>query len=255
MTSSHVQNDITVDEFLFLLKRTSLPTIVVEGRDDMIVYRTFEETLEHLNVSVLPVGGRNKVLEIFRRRSEIPSSVILLFIADRDVWVNTGIPSIYENECLLFTSGYSIENDVYMDGELWKLLRSREYTKYKEEIIDFIEWYALALNRHIECPSHSISLHPDYVLNTFERPKLLALEPGESYPSNLRDQIINDKKRLLRGKSLFKLLIRNTNRSGRVPHHSDKSLLEYVAVRPGVLLQNMVVMVEMRIRDLLSTQV
>ena len=230
------QPEITVEELISTLKKTSLPTIVVEGLDDMIVYRTFEVNLLNYSVSVLPVGGREKVLKIFKRKNELPSNVQIVFIADQDVWINTAIPEEYQNERLIFTNGYSIENDVYIDGELWKLLRGSECGKYDAELNEFIDWYALALDRHLKNPEIKISLHPDHVLNNNQKALLLALNPDEVYPINMRANIRNDYRRLLRGKSLLALLMRNMNYAGREPRHSGGALIESVAVRPGNLL-------------------
>ena len=230
------ESEITIEEVIATLKRSSLPTIVVEGSDDMVVYRTFEEKLVSLGVSVLPVGGREKVLEVYRKRSELPSSSRPIFIADRDTWAISGIPEEYIDRAIVFTHGYSIENDIYVDGALRGLLRGPECTKYAAELIEFIEWYALAVNRHLNNPTHGISLHPDHVLDPVERVKLLALNPGECYPNELREKISSDYQHLVRGKSLLALLIRNTNYRGREPKHRDNALLEAVAVRPGPLL-------------------
>lgn len=237
-------NEITTEEILALLRRTSLPTIVIEGNDDMIVYRTFEEKLAHLGVSVLPVGGRQKVLEVFRRRTELPLSSTPFFIADQDTWVISGVPSEYVDSRIAFTDGYSIENDIYIDGELRKLLRGTECTKYGVELAEFIEWYALALYRHMRDPQQPIALHPEHVLNLSQRPNLLALLPTEIYPTELHDLITLNYQRLLRGKSLLALLVRNTNYKGREPRHSNSALLEAVAVRPGALLDRLYQSVE-----------
>lgn len=238
------QNEITVEEILALLKRTSLPTIVVEGNDDMIVYRIFEDKLSHIGVSVLPVGGRQKVLEVFRRRYELTEAPQLIFIADKDVWVHAGVPPEFEDSHMLFTHGYSIENDVYIDGELWNLLRGYEGTKYQAELNDFIEWYALALDRHLRDSAEPISLHPDHVLNPDERHTLLELRAGETYPTAFRDAITSDYRRVLRGKSLIALLLRNINYKGRAARHKSNALLESVAVRPGPILNDLYQRVE-----------
>ncbi len=236
MATRKTPNEITVGEVIGLLKKTSLTTLVVEGSDDMIVYRRFEDSLAHVGVSVLPVGGRKKVLEVFDRRAEIPISVRTMFIADQDTWVNTGIPVAYADQSLLFTDGYSIENDVYRDGELWNLLQVNERLAFEAELEKFIDWYALAISRHLLGAAQQISLHPDHVLNPLNRPALLALQPAESYPAALKQTIQGDYGRLLRGKSLLALLLRHTNAKGRGVRHSDSGLFEMVAVRPGALL-------------------
>jgi len=236
MATRKTPNEITADEVIALLKKTSLPTLVVEGSDDMIVYRRFEDSLAHIGVSVLPVGGRTKVLEVFDRRAEIPPSVRTMFIADQDTWVNSGIPAAYSDQSLIFTDGYSIENDVYRDGELWTLLQAHERPVFEAELEEFIEWYALAVSRHLLGNAQQISLHPDHVLNPIHRPALLALQPAEQYPTALRQELNADYKRLLRGKSLLALLLKHTNAKGRGVRHSDSGLFDMVAVRPGALL-------------------
>ncbi|WP_097065693.1 hypothetical protein [Nitrosovibrio sp. Nv4] len=229
--------ELDVEEIIALLKKTSLPTVIVEGSDDMIVYRRFEIRLAHLGISIFPVCGRKKVLDIFLRKSEIPADVKLVFVADQDTWVNTGVPAQYQSSQMVLTTGYSIENDVFMDGNLVSLLKGQEVAKFSSELESFVEWYSLALSRHLNGSNHLISLHPDHVLNPVQRPALLALCAGEQYPDALRQQMLVDYQRLLRGKSLIALLVRNTNYKGRQPHHSDRALLEMVAVRPGPLLQ------------------
>lgn len=229
----------TVDEIIALLKKTNLPTVVCEGSDDLIVYRRFEEHLEDLGVSILPAGGRKNVLQIFDRRAEIPSSVRLAFVADRDTWVNSSVPAAYVVPALCLTAGYSIENDVIADGNLEGLLIGSELASYRAELGDFLDWYALALDRHLKDPSSSIALHPDHVLNPVERGALMALSLGESYPSGLRQSLAVDYRSTVRGKSLLSLLIRNTNTRTGLPKHTDKALLEIVAMRPGALLKKL----------------
>ncbi len=234
---------LTIDEVMALLKRTFLHTIVVEGSDDIIVYRRFEERLSHLGISVLPVGGRRKVLDIFRRRAEVRPGVKLLFIADRDTWIHTGVPDEFEEESLIFTNGYSIENDIYQDGELWRLLHGSEHERFGKELEGFIEWYALALTRHLADQAIEIGLHPDHVLGP-TRASLLALESEERYPTPMKEHILENHRTLLRGKSLLALLLRNMNYRGRQPQHSSKGLMEIVATRPGDLLRRMIHRIE-----------
>lgn len=227
----------SVDEIISTLQRTSLPTIVVEGTDDMIVYRRLEDRLNSLGVSVFPAGGRINVLEIFRRKSEISARVKLAFIADQDTWINTGVPNDYQHPHLVLTHGYSIENDVFIDGNLISLLNDQEFAKFSRDLQLFVEWYSLALTRHLNGSDQKISLHPDQVLDPAKHPVLKALFEGEQYPEVTRQQVFANYQRLLRGKSLFALLLRHTNYKGRQVRHTDKALMELVAARPGPLLQ------------------
>jgi len=232
MASKLSKVELTVDEAIALLSKTSLPTLIVEGRDDVIVYRNLEQQLADLGVSVFPVGGRLKVLEVFRRRAEIKSQVKLAFIADQDTWVVTGVPSQFLDPMMIYTAGYSVENDVYVDGELWKLLSGSEDQKFRSELLAFNQWYALALTRHLADPGNPIALHPDHVLEPIQYATLVALKAGETYPHSLLAQVQSRYELLVRGKSLLGLLLRNI----KSPKHSPDALLQSVAIRPGANL-------------------
>ncbi|MGF6815887.1 hypothetical protein OKW33_002693 [Paraburkholderia atlantica] len=228
----------TVDEIIATLKKTSLPTVICEGADDLIVYRRLENRLSDFGLSVLPAGGRLNVLSIFDRRNELPASLKIAFVADQDIWVNSGVPAEYDSPILIFTDGYSIENDVFLDGNLSALLVGTEVGKFTTELGLFIEWYALALARHLTNASNPITFHPDHVLDNVQRPALVALQPGEMYPTGLKDTLEAEYGRFLRGKSLLSLLIRNTNTRVGQPKHTDRALIEMVAARPGPRLQH-----------------
>jgi len=228
--------DVSVDEFIATLRRSSLPTIVVEGVDDIVVYRYFEERLARWGVSLMPVGGRQMVIDIFKRRSEF-AAVKLAFVADMDSFVHVGVPADLESDELIFTDGYSVENDVFRDGCLERLLRVEEKEQFTDELARFLRWYALALSRYLAGRSESISLHPEHVLSNYE--ELIVLAEGEAYPDALLQSVQDNYERLLRGKSLMPLLVRRTNYKGRIPRHNSHALLEIVAARPGRLLNGL----------------
>ena len=100
---------LTLEEIISTLQHSSLPTVITEGKDDIIVYRKLEDAFLDINISVLAVNGRSCLLELFKRRYEIRSPNKLAFIADRDHWIFTGIPTAYKANNLFFTHGYSVE--------------------------------------------------------------------------------------------------------------------------------------------------
>lgn len=224
--------EISVDEYIALLRNSSLPTIIVEGKGDMIVYRRFEQHVTSMDVDIFPVGGRENLLSIFRRLNEIPSEKKIAFIADKDIWVNVGIPDEYRSHCLFFTSGYSIENDVMIDCDIWKYFTILEREDYRVELERFVRWYALALNRHIDNSRESIRLHPNRILDEYQG--YIALWDCEHYPEDLYEKIHSNSNALVRGKSLMGLALRQLKRPGRVPRHDDKVFFEMAAVNPGV---------------------
>lgn len=225
--------DYSVDEIVALLKKTSLPTIVVEGSDDVIVFRHLEDRLANLGVDVLPATGRSKLLQVFERRDEFKASTKVVFIADRDTWVHTGIPSKYLDDILILTDGYSIENDVYRDGDLESLLIASEREVFFWELDMFITWYSLALSRSLDGLHANIDLHPNQIFQEGSLDTLLQMRDDEFYPHALKGEIKSNYARILRGKSLLNLLVRQTTRPGRQPAHKPQALLEFVAARPG----------------------
>ncbi|MEY4934299.1 MAG: hypothetical protein RIS64_658 [Bacteroidota bacterium] len=139
---------ISIDELVATLKRSNLPTILVEGDDDVMVYRQFEKQFGARKVSILPCGGRNTLLKVFERKHEFPHLKVH-FIADKDMWVFEGVPEKYAT--ISFTSGYSIENDLYADGfkRLDALLDEDELIHKKELLENIVEWFASEVEKYL----------------------------------------------------------------------------------------------------------
>lgn len=232
MSRKRADVPISVDEFVASLKRSLIPTVIVEGGDDIVVYRYIEKHFGPLEISILPVGGRDAVLAIFQRTAEIGHHVY--HIADRDIWCMTDVPPEFVSPNFSFTHGYSIENDVIIDGDVLGLLTEQELNRFRQELDLFLEWYALALHRHLGANSEVLSLHPNEILeNESRRVELVALRPDEEYPADCREQLSRDPLRLIRGKSLFPLLLRQLSYPGRIPKHHHLSLMEVIAASPG----------------------
>jgi len=138
----------TVDELFATLKNSSMPTVIVEGRDDIVFYRKVEDELSDLGIDILSAGNKDKVLELREKILSENLSIPIAFIVDKDLWVNYGVPTEYQDS-LITTNGYSIENDLFLDGDLLLLLDSDELLDFKDDLDVFIKWYALAINRHV----------------------------------------------------------------------------------------------------------
>lgn len=227
----------TVDELLATIRNSQLPTVIVEGSDDLLVYLKLEEILYDHNVSILAAGGRNNVLGIFERASEIPKNKKIAFIADKDNWVITGIPDKYIANNLIFTSGYSIENDVFQDCDIPKFMCEIEKRDFHSELEKFLHWYALAVDRQISLNEGCIKTHPNHILdNPKEFQCLTKLKANENYPTARLEHLKSEYKNLVRGKSLIQLALRQLSYKGRRTRHSDSNFLEYSAVHPGPLI-------------------
>jgi hypothetical protein len=232
--------ELSEEEAIATLNHSALPTLVAEGRDDIIVLRRLEDKLSDFNLSVLPVGGREKVIRIYERRLELTSGLIRFF-ADKDAWIYTTVPNEYADPLICFTDGYSIENDMYRDGGLEKLLTAGERVIFREELGRFVRWYSLALTRHLADDTVPIATHPNMILDDAATYIAgCALQAGEVYPEALRATLLADYAKMLRGKSLLALLVRRLSHKNRHPRHSSKTLLEFGVVAEGPHLTQIV---------------
>lgn len=218
--------ELTTEEIVATLRRTKLPTVVIEGKDDLVVFRRLEVACQDIQLSVFPVNGRSRVLDLFdeRRKLGLPSNIS--FAADKDMWVFDGVPTPYDTAQIALTDGYSIENDVYRDGGLEELMLPEERRIFERELEIFLAWYASAVcRRDDEC----LRTHPNEVLSR-------ASSPGQAFGENVLevlDVLRKNYASFVRGKSLVGLLMRQINKPGRHARYNKSSLLELVATRPG----------------------
>jgi len=228
---------MTVNELVAALQRSSLPTVLVEGPDDAIIFRELERIHAKSNLSILPAGGRPNVLGVYERRNEIRKPVII-FIADQDFWCLSSVPALYNHRNMIFTEGYSIENDLHLDYDFCRLLSAKEKDIFYAEVKKFLTWYALACTRRTSDSAVMIRIHPNTVLeNETTFSAYCQLRDSEVYPQLFFEKILSDYAKLLRGKSLLALLIRQLSNSKRIPKHSARGLLEIAAAHRGCRLQ------------------
>ena len=122
--------------------------IVVEGVDDIVVYRNLITLYRSKGIKVLPAGGRDKVLDVFKGLNETPHLDKAIFIVDQDSWIFSGIPSEYQHHRIICTAGYSIENDVYLDKQLETLMQGTGvYALFQTDLQVYLKWFSLAITR------------------------------------------------------------------------------------------------------------
>ena len=119
---------------------------MVEGDDDVIIYRELTKRIGIFEVILRPSGGRDKLLQIYERRGEF-SQVPVAFIADQDMWLFSGIEPGYED--VIWTSGYSIENDLYSDADLERLLDENETAEHQQILDSISTWFAFAVEEYL----------------------------------------------------------------------------------------------------------
>ncbi|MXZ31103.1 MAG: DUF4435 domain-containing protein [Acidimicrobiia bacterium] len=208
------------------LRRSTLPTVLVEGQEDMRIYRWVEARLGIRAANVLPTGGRDKLLSVYERRQEF-SSLPVAFVADKDMWLFSGIPSNYAG--VIWTEGYSVENDLYAGAELEDLLDAEE-AQAQQQLLDAIaEWFAFEVEEYLAERHYEVSHHCDRVVprghtqidENFRKSRGFR-SPGE----RMHRQIKSEYQLQLRGKQLFQILERFLNAPNRGTRYNVASLQE-----------------------------
>jgi hypothetical protein len=219
--------ELSVDEIVETLKRSSLTSVLVEGKDDILIYRWIEDELGIVNANFFPCSGRTNLLEVFKRRSEFPN-VKTVFVADKDTFVYTSPPEEF-NE-IIWTNGYSIENDLYHGRQIEMLLDSQEKIHFAKSLDSFIEYYAFEVENFLNGRTFCFRQHPQHLICEQEHgvkkeflEEINFIEASDEIKAKLR----NHYDVLIRGKSLFALLTRLLSKHTRQIKHSKMSLLEH----------------------------
>jgi hypothetical protein len=217
---------MTEQEIVEYLKRTSLPTLLVEGEDDAAIYRWLENQLGVFAGSVLFCSGRDVLISIYRQRDAFPHGK-LAWLADLDLW-RFGAPPA-ELDGIVFTSGYSIENDLYAGSQIEALLEENERSLHSRLLSVLCRWFAFEVLESLAGREGQVAHHARRVvdLDTMEiRPDFVSFrgysEPDPSFVSAL----LAEYKLNLRGKTLMQALIVYLSDSRRTPKYSYDAIIE-----------------------------
>ena len=216
----------TVDELVAALRQSRLPTVIVEGKDDMHIYRWVEGRIGSQNANVLPAGGRNNLLSVYQRRNEY-AHLPVAFVADRDLWLFSGIPPIYQD--VIWTQGYSIENDLYAGADLESLLEAEEAREHQQVLDSIIEWFAFEVEEYLGDREAQVDKHCNEIVPIGETEMDHSFRNSRGFhpPDQALHQQIRAAYRLqLRGKSLFQVLVRFLSAPDRNVKHSTFGLYE-----------------------------
>ncbi|MYA56673.1 hypothetical protein F4X88_10290 [Candidatus Poribacteria bacterium] len=185
------------------------------------------------NVGLFSAGCKETLLCLYEQLSYYENRgdfrhAPVVFIADRDMWLFRGIPVQYDD--IIWTEGYSIENDLYSHAKLRRRIgRNSEY----EQVLDSIcAWFAYKVEEYLAKnppPPRKIfqsvrdeeHVHINFHCNRIIPDGQTELASGlESLPSgHQRVKEVRDNYHLqLRGKTLFELLVRFLSR----PKHGFK---------------------------------
>jgi len=220
--------DLTVEEIIATLQRTSLTTVLVEGTDDMMIYRWIEDEIGIHNADFLPCKGRDNLIKIFNRRNEFPNAKVI-FIADKDTYIYTNTPQNL-NE-IIWTNGYSIENDLYYGKNIEQILSNSEKDVFVKSLNNFLRYYCFEVERFLNGDEeYTLRNHPQHVLCTIQhivKDEFLQSINFNEPSKELLNKISENYDVMLRGKTLFALLTRIVSRKEREVKHSKASLLEH----------------------------
>lgn len=217
--------DPTIENLVIALRLSNKPNIIVEGRDDEIIYGTLVERLGRFDVDFFSAGSKDTLLYLYEELSEYEKvgdfrHGPVAFIADRDMWLFRGIPNQYDD--IIWTEGYSIENDLYSYAKLRDRIGNK--TEYDHTLDAISMWFAYKVEEYLEknplektFESIRDEEHVDVAhhLNRIIPPDKATLSPDlEFLPSDhKRVREVGKAYHLqLRGKLLFELLVRFLNK-------------------------------------------
>jgi hypothetical protein len=217
---------VTEDEILSYLSRTELPTLLVEGSQDAIVFRWLENELGIINGSILPCHGRGVLLSIYEKRDRFKHGR-LAWLADRDMWCFSTVPEIYST--VIFTAGYSIENDLYAGSRLESLLEPSERQIHTILLSLVCKWFAFELEEYCAGRSHKVATNIKEIVNheRLEISRAFSQKRGFKEPSEESVKLVLDDYQLkLRGKTLVQVLETVLTRPGRVAKFRSSQIVE-----------------------------
>ena len=222
------QRHPTVNELVSTLCRSKLPTVVVEGKDDMQIFRWMEDLLEIDTVDILGAGGRSNLLAVYDRKSEF-NHLPVAFVADRDKELFTQLPAGYDE--IIWTKGYSIENDLYAgaDPSLENLMDSQEAAEHEQLLTAIIEWFTFEVEEFLAGRTPEFNHHCNEVVpqGQTEIDDGFRQRRGFRIPNSDLQQQIKDAYQLqLRGKLLFQMLARFLSETNRQIKHRIHGLYE-----------------------------
>ena len=151
----------------------------------------------------------------------------LAFVADWDLWLFSCIPQGYDD--VIWTEGYSIENDLYAGANLEAMLDPDEVAPHRETLESLVEWFAFEVEQHLHGHAAHINTHLDHIVppgQTTVDQSLLTTRQFRPPDAALHQQIQDAYQFQLRGKFLFQLLHRFLNATGRHTQYKFKMLHE-----------------------------
>ena len=143
--------DSTLENLVVELRLSNKPNIIVEGKEDEIIYGKLVERLGRFDIGFFRAGSKDTLLHLYEELSGYENAgdfrhTPVAFIADRDMWLFRGIPSRYDD--IICTEGYSIENDLYSSAKLRD--RVGNMAEYDQTLDSISMWFAYKVEEYLE---------------------------------------------------------------------------------------------------------
>jgi len=221
-----------VDEIVTILKGTNIPTVLVEGKDDINVFRLIEERVAYSakEIDFIPCGGKETLFNVYKRKNEFSSKKVA-FLADRDMNLFKDKNTHFKE--IIWTKGYCIENDIFAGSNLLKFLSTQERSEFEATVKEICRWFAFEVEKYFRSEEFIVR-YSIYEICRDQPSKLCSkflVEIGFKEPDGelLNDIILNYKLKL-RGKQIFQVLVRILATKDRYSSFSKDNLIE-IALR------------------------
>ena len=223
--NQHPQENKSTSKSETLVGRLVKRETVTENNAD-ILEKLIEQDKSECNL----ITSRDELLHHYRNRQYRFLSV---YVVDQEMRVFSETSECYLN--IIWTKGYSLENDLYIDGNLENLIDPYEKWKHRQVLNAVIKWFAFEVEKFFA--NETLEIH-DVNLSDIVPPGRLELDKKFCETHNFREppvkRIRNIKKeyeRLLPGRFLFQILIRFLNTPGRSFNYKTTfQRLSYIAL-------------------------
>jgi hypothetical protein len=130
---------------------------------------------------------------------------------------------------IVFTTGYSIENDLYAGSDIEALLDNTERIRHSQLISTVCRWFAFEVLEFQAGRNYQVSHHIRHVIDfvTMDLSAAFCSQRGYSEPNPaFVGLLVSDYKLRLRGKTLMQVLIAHLSDSNRTPKYSNAAIIE-----------------------------
>jgi hypothetical protein len=216
----------TADELLETIRRSNLPTLVVEGVQDVRALRHIEEATGLIG-SILQCGGRTAALHIHDRIEDF-LSIPIVFMLDRDLSVLRSVPR--RSHRIVWTWGYSLENDLLSGSEIDKMFDEKDAILFNKILNSLVHWQAHAIffSKKNKC-GPTLKEPADAVVDCSTgviRSHHVSAKFNHEIFGSIYKKIQKNPKRYIRGKQLLGAYQIILNRPGRAGRMNNRAIVD-----------------------------